>query len=290
MFRALLLAAAALGVWTGPAALFAAEGTLDRALLLYNRTDYAGAIAQLKGAAQDARSLELLGQSLFMQGDYKRATDTLERAAALDPGDSMIHTWLGRAFGRRAETSFPVTALGYAQRTREEFEKAVQLDGKNGEAVNDLFEFYLQAPALVGGGVDKARNLISVISQIDPVEAHFARARLAEERKQLDVAETHYRKAIELAPQQVGRVLDLAKFLSKRARFDESDQLFEKAEKSSPGNPKVWYARAQSYVRAQRKLDDAQVLLRKFLAASNLTPEDPSRADAQKLLKKAQGV
>jgi uncharacterized protein HemY len=45
-----------------------------------------------------------------MQGEYKKATEILEKAVAADPGNSEYELWLGRAFGRRAETASPFTA------------------------------------------------------------------------------------------------------------------------------------------------------------------------------------
>lgn len=270
--------------------LSAFEPGIERAHAHYKRTEYVAAISILKQAPPDSKTLGLLGQCYFMQGEYKKATETLERALALDPNDSMNYTWLGRAWGRRAETSFPVQALGYAKKTRESFEKAFELDPKNTEAINDLYEFYLQAPPVVGGGHDKAKKLLLVISKLDPVEEHFAKARLAEEEKRFDVAEAEYRKAMELEPKQQGRVIDLAVFLAKRGRIEESEQMFNRAEQMAQDTPKLLFARAKTYVRSQRKLDEAQNMLRKYLALPDLTPDDPAKAEAGKLLKKAQGV
>src|SRR3954447_17779725 len=132
---------------------FAADNrAFDRASALYNRTDYRGAISVVKQAPQDVRSLELMGRAYFMDADFKRATETLEKAASLDPNSSAVQLWLGRAYGRRAETSFALAALGDATKARKAFERAVELDPSNLDAVNDLFEFYLQAPGIVGGG------------------------------------------------------------------------------------------------------------------------------------------
>ena len=269
--------------------LFAAERALDRATPLYNHTDYSAAIDVLKQATPDTQTLELLGKCFFMQGDFKRASDAFEKASVLDPSSSMIFTWLGRSFGRRAETAFPVQAFVLAQKTREAFEKAVQLDSKNGEALGDLFEFYLQAPSMVGGGLDKARNLLPLVAKVSPVELHFARARMAEEKKQFDEAESEYRAAFEMSAHQIARTLDVARFYAKRGRYEESDRLFDQAEKASPDSPQVFFVRAQTYVLSQRKLDQAQALLRKYLSATSLTPDDPPKSEAQKLLKKAQG-
>jgi tetratricopeptide (TPR) repeat protein len=269
--------------------LSASDGALEHAQERYNRTDYTGAIALL-GSPESAHSLELLGQCYFMQGEFKKATEVLEKAAALAPNDSLIHTWLGRAYGRRAETAFAFAAVGYANKTRSAFERAVALDPSNGEAVNDLFDYYLQAPGLVGGGLEKARGLIPVIAKIDPSEAQFAQARLDEERKEYDAAEAKLRRAIEMAPHQLGRVLDLAKFLAKRGRYDESEEAFQRAEKLAPNSPRILYARADSYIRTHRNLREARQLLKQYLSASDLTPEDPPRGEALKLLRKAEGA
>ena len=60
-------------------------------------------------------------------------------------------------------------------------------------------------------------------------------------------------------------------------------------EKLAPDSPKVIFARARTYVEEKRNLDQAKVLLKRYLE-SKLTPEDPSREEAQKLLRKAEGA
>ena len=48
---------------------------------------------------------------------------------------------------------------------------------------------------------------------------------------------------------QVGRVVDLAKFLSKQGRIEESEQTFTAAENASPlNNPRLLYQRAETYI------------------------------------------
>src|SRR5271165_7209456 len=105
------------------AAVAAAQSdSYDRALDLYNRADYDRAVAVLTEGSQDSRSLELLGRCYIMEADYHRATDALEKAVALDPENSMTNLWLGRAYGRRAETSFALSALSLAGKARQSFQ------------------------------------------------------------------------------------------------------------------------------------------------------------------------
>ena len=269
----------------------ASAADFDQAKLAYDRTQYDEALHILgAGKGTEVRVLDLRGKAYFMKGDFKRAAECFAEAVRLEPGGSGLHLWLGRAYGRRAETSSMFTAPGYASKAGQAFETAVRLNPKNQDALNDLFEFYLQAPGFLGGGMDKASALIERIAALDPAERHFAEARLAEEKKQWQTAEAQLRRAADLAPQQAGRLLDLAKFLARRGKMQESEMAFQRAEKINPNSPKVWIARAESYIDAGKNLPEAKRLLEKYLADSTLTPEDRSKAEAQKLLARVNGA
>jgi len=269
--------------------LFAAGSEYDRALDLYKHTHYEASLKLLLPLDEkSAADLTLIGQNYFMMGDAKHAIDFFHQAVVAEPNNSAYHHWLGRAYGRRAETGNPFTALGQASKARQSFEKAVELDPTNSDAVNDLFEFYLEAPGFAGGGLDKAERVADRIAERDAAEGNYAHARIAEKHKQFPDVEKYLRRAMQLAPHQVGRVIDLAKFLAKQGRFEESDKTFVDAQKLAPDAPKVMYARAATYIETKRNIETAKALLEKYLAAS-LTPDDPSRADAQKLLRQVSG-
>ena len=226
---------------------------------------------------------------LFRSGDFKKATESLEKAAAINPADSMLQTWLGRAWGRRAETAFPLAAIGYATKTREAFEHAVQLDPVNAEALGDLFDFYMEAPGMIGGGMEKAENLLPRYARYDPLGYYVAKARIDEKRQQYGSAEASLRRAVQTAPPRISIVLTLAQFLARHGRTEESDNVFRQAAEVAPESPRIFYAKAESYIRTGRNMEQARELLQKYLAAKNLTPEDPPRWEAQKLLRKAEG-
>lgn len=166
------------------AALAVAASPLDQARDLYHRTDYEAALKLLRAIPQkDAATYHLVGMCYYMQGDPKRAGDFFQKAVELRPRESDYHLWLGRALGRRAETSSFLTAPGYAAKARDSFEKAVQLDPRNMEAISDLFEYYLDAPGFLGGGLDRAAKLAAHMAEVNPAEGHWAQSRLAEKRK-----------------------------------------------------------------------------------------------------------
>ena len=268
----------------------AANPDFDRARKLYQLTDFEQSLKVLQATpTKDAAEWELIGQNYYGQADYKRASEALEKALALDPGSSDICLWLGRTYGRRAETSNPLSAPMHASKARQYFEKSVRLDPKNLEAQSDMLEYYLEAPGFLGGGLDKAAVTASQMAEINPAEGYWALARIDEKRKQLGSAEEHLRRAIEAAPHQVGRVIDLARLLTKQGRFAEADQSLAKAAEMAPDSPKVIFGRAEIYVKSKRNLPIARDLLQRYMSL-NLTPEDPPRAEARKLLDQARGI
>lgn len=255
---------------------------------LYERTEYRAALAALKPeASSDAAVWHLAGRAHFQLGEQTKAIAWFEKAAAAEPKSSEHLHWLGKAWGRRAETANFLAAPKYAVECRRAFEKAVEVDPKNTEAWADLLEYYLSAPGFLGGGIDKAVRAAERIGALDPVEKFFAQAKLAEARKDWAAAEQNWKRAAELASKQAGRWIDLAQFYARQKRQADADAALEKAAQAEPNAPKVWFARAQIYAEAKRNLGDARALLTRYLAAP-LTPDDPPRDDARALLRKLQ--
>lgn len=265
----------------------AATPEWTRAHNLYQQTEYKQSLAVLEKqqTPKDAATLQLMGQNLFMLGEYRRATEVLEKAVALDPNNPKLAHWLGRTYGRRAETANPFLAPGFASKTGQMFEKAVELDPTDKDALGDLLDFYLEAPGFLGGGVQKAEQLAQMILRQDQAEGHYAQGIVADRKKEFDTAEQQFRRAAELAPRQVGRVLVLARYLANHGRVKESDALFEQAARMAPNSPRVMFDRASVYIKENRDLDEARKLLEQYLK-SPLTPDDPPRERAEALLKK----
>ncbi len=267
----------------------AAGAAIPNAEELYTRTDYQGSLALLDKHSNDPAVLNLIGRDFFMMGEFRKAADYFTKALAARPLDSNQAMWLGRAYGRCAETASPFAAPGYASKARQNFELAVKLNPKNKEALSDLFDYYLEAPGFLGGGYDKAVGVADQIAAIEPAEGYFARASLAQKKKDYYNAESDLRRAAESAPRQVGKVIELGKFLANQGRTSESDAVFAKAEREFPNSPRLWFAHAKILVKQKRDLDEAKQLLQKYLQAP-ITPEDPPRQEAEQLLKLATGA
>jgi tetratricopeptide (TPR) repeat protein len=262
---------------------------LQKAEDLYKHTSYEASLALLDSRSSNGPVTFLAGRDYFMLGDFKKSTDYIQKAVTANPRSSEYLDWLGRVYGKRAETSNPLLAPGFASKARQAFERSVTLDPKNLDALSDLFEYYLEAPGFLGGGHDRASAVVTQIAAVDPAEGYFARAQLEQKRREFDNAEQHLRRAAALAPHQVGRLIDLAKFLANQGRARESDAVFVQAQRLDPNAAKVWFARADTLIRHKRDLAEARNLLQRYMGAA-ITADDPPKEDALQLLKQVGGA
>ena len=91
---------------------------LTQAENLYKRTDFEGSLKLLDQQSSNAAETFLIGRNYFMQGDFKKATEYIQKATTLAPANSEYMDWLGRTYGKRAETSNILAAPGYASKAR----------------------------------------------------------------------------------------------------------------------------------------------------------------------------
>ena len=94
----------------------------------------------------------------YEAAEYRQAAELLEGIVAQTPSSEAYH-WLGKSYGHMAEEAGLFRALELARMTRQALEKAVELDAENRPAVEDLMEFYRQAPPIVGGSAEQAARL-----------------------------------------------------------------------------------------------------------------------------------
>jgi Tfp pilus assembly protein PilF len=134
--------------------------------------------------------------------------------------------------------------------------------------------------------MEKAEGVAARIGRLDEAEYHYCRARITEKRHDARAAEQELRTAMQLAPRQAGRVVDLARFLAKQGRYEESDELFRRAGNIAPDSPRVVFERAATYLHSGRNLEIAKDLLRRYTELP-LSPDDPPRSEAARLLAKA---
>jgi tetratricopeptide (TPR) repeat protein len=224
-------AAAPLHALTGTAADRAAlERTAVERALMQGQIDDAVMRAQRLASIdpKDGQAYLLLCRSFYAEAHAQEAIDACTKATQVLPQSSVAQNWLGRAYGMKAQHAGPIAGLRLALNVKAAFEAAVALDPHNGDAIDDLGEFYIDAPSLIGGGLDKAAALANQAEANQPQPAHRIRAMAAEKRKDYGTAEREFRAAVDVA-NKPGAWDDLGAFYRRRGQYDQAVEALKQA-------------------------------------------------------------
>jgi tetratricopeptide (TPR) repeat protein len=106
------------------------------------------------------------GIELYEAEKYKMAREIFEKLVEVDSESSIYYHWLGKSYGRIAESAPWLTAMSMAKKTRKAFEKAIELDSSNIHALIDLKQYYLDAPGFLGGSNKKAEEIDKILQKL----------------------------------------------------------------------------------------------------------------------------
>ena len=275
--------------------------------------------ARMRDNPQDALAHFLLSQIRHAFGDTESPANLAERAVAIDGAVAKYHRQLAEVLGVKAQHAGIFQQLLLARRFKKEIDTAIALDPRDIQALRDLMEFYLLAPALAGGDKNRARTTAEQIARTDPADGFSALARLAafhgdkgrvDEllRKAVEYRPASYRARMALAtfymslgagslkgaeqqaseaaridPGRVEAYAVLAQIYAARGQWADLDSILTTAEKEVPDDLVPHYRAAATLLESDRDLDRAITYFRKYIAAE---PEgnQPRLAEAQSKL------
>jgi len=223
--------------------------------------------SRLSASPSDAQSANLLCRAYFALEDYDRAEAACKKAISLEPNNARFHRWLGRVYGEKADRAGFLSAASLARKTRDEFERAVQLNPNDVDARVDLAEFYFEAPGIVGGGHDKARAQAKLIGATDPAREHWVYGRIAERNHDAATAEQEYRQMIEASKGDSEAWLNLALFFRNQKRYDEMEKTLLRTSQAPMSKPDVMVDIARNLYRTGRNLTFAIQTLKRYLTS-----------------------
>jgi tetratricopeptide (TPR) repeat protein len=234
----------------------------------------------LAANSNDAEAHNLLCRVFYQEERWDDAIRECETAVKLVPGNSNYHLWLGRAYGEKADSIHSIKAYGLAKKVRDEFERAVQLDGSNVDALSDLGEFYTAAPGIVGGGKQKAQGVVQTLERYGPVQAHQLRGRLAEKDKNYAAAEAEFKAAVDASNRPASAWMDLAAYYARLRQWSSMLDAMHSgidadAKAEEPHGPALVEA-ANLLVRSGQDPRLAIQLLRLYLDSPNKSADSPA--------------
>lgn len=167
----------------------------------------AGTIASAESVAVgDAAGWDQAGRNHYLRCEFKDAARAFTKALQYRPKDSHIYHWLGKSYARMAEVASLLHASRDARKARLNLERAVELDPHNQEYLRTLFDFYLDSPEWLGGGLDKADLLVERIAPDDSGAQAFLRQLVANARQECSSPDWRIGQAMVWPSVPLGRI------------------------------------------------------------------------------------
>ena len=242
--------------------------------------------ALVAGNTNEAEAYALLGSVRMAKGDGDGAVKACERAVELAPTSSEYQLQLGDACGLAVQTAGMFSKVSLGKKCFAAYEKAVELDPKNLAARNNLMTVYQQAPAMMGGGIDKAYAQAAEIKKLDPTRGHIAYATLYSGEKKFAEAFAEFDAALKAAPDNYDALYQFGKLTALTGeRIDRGMEALKQCLTlpPPPGSPRHEAAHWRLGNLWEKK-GDKKAARAAYEAALALNPNFPQAVDALKKL------
>jgi tetratricopeptide (TPR) repeat protein len=199
----------------------------------------------------------------------QKVVDYADKAIAINPRRASYHLLRGRSLGNLAQNANMFRAVGLARDAREAFEKAVELEPGNRDAVFALFDFYINVPSVAGGSLDEADALADRTQAVDPALGHYLKGRVLQKKEEPGAARTEYRAAIEADPRFSRAYNELGYVELRMNQVDMALTHFRKQVELDPGNANCYDSLGDGWM-AKPNLGEAINAYRQALALNPL--------------------
>ncbi|HZF67114.1 MAG TPA: tetratricopeptide repeat protein [Gemmatirosa sp.] len=234
---------------------------------------------QAAAAGTGAAAAFAQGCLQMADGRFDKAADAFERAAKQQDGSAVYHFWLGQAYGAQAQRANVFRQASLARRTKQEFDRAVQLDPDYLDARAGLMQFYLLAPAVMGGSVDKAREQAAEVRRRNAYRGAFLAASIAQRQKDAAGAMREYQALTAQYPDSAAPWSALATLHAQRKEWEQAWGVVDRMVKALPEAMVGQYAVGRLAAESGQRLDRGAAALERYLAYQP-KPGEPSHAGA----------
>jgi tetratricopeptide (TPR) repeat protein len=223
--------------------------------------------------------LYYLGRIAFEEGDAEKAKDYLTQSVEMEPNSADEYYWLGRAYGELALNASLFKQASYASNVRKYFQLAVDTDPKHVPAKRGLFEFYIMAPGIMGGSVEKAEQLIKDIYTLSPVDADIKKLVLLNKKDEQDKRLTQAKLLVTQYPSSAEALYEAGVVLREKKNYVDAQSAFEAASKIPVTHQNRKFVESSLFsfsevsLVASAKIEEAIAGLEKLLASSVDNPK-----------------
>ncbi len=250
---------------------------LENGINLFNQEKYGAAKEIFETILEDNEDLAkahfYLAKCFLELGDLDEAIDHGEVAVELDDKNAEYHFELGMIYAEDAMDASIFRAPFIAGDIKEQFERTVELDPDHLQGRIALAQFYLQAPGISGGDVDKALEQAKIVATMDEMQGGFLLSQVYIDKENFSKAEAELKTLEEKYgndPEFYYFYNNYGYFLLNQGRVDEAIEKFKKQVSLAPKEANPYDSLGEAY----RKKGMLAESLKQYKKAYSISPSD----------------
>ena len=274
--------------FVGCSRLFAGND-LEQGMQFFNEGKYEQAKEffkeKVKINEKDDAAYNYLGRCYLQLGAYENAVECCEKAVANNDKVADYHFWLGQALTVKLQNSNMFKRILLAPKILDEFKKTVKLDSTHVGGHVYLGYYYLQAPALGGGDLQKAKKQSAILLKLDEKQGRLLLIRIYEKEDKSDQAGKEYEifeNSFNDSTDNYQFYNNYGYFLLNQNKYDKAIAMFQKQVRLAPADANAYDSLGDGF-RAAGKLEEA---LAEYGAALKIDPNFKASQEKYKELKK----
>lgn len=217
---------------------FASAGELEDLRSAVEDSDWATAKAlgeTLVGAdSENGEAFYLLGKALGGLKENEAAVAAFKSANKLVPDNADYLADYGYALIMRGQEMNMFQAGPTFMRAMDQYKAAVKIDPDHLGAHIGLARYYMNAPAIGGGSMKKAKGHATEIARINPYRGHLESAMIAQKEDRNEDAEADFLAALAMKSDEAWVHFELGKLQQMGNRLEEAKASYEKALELDP--------------------------------------------------------
>jgi tetratricopeptide (TPR) repeat protein len=232
-------------------------------------------VAPFAMGAQSAPNLQsalLLGQNAYRERKTDEAIKYFERAVEIANDSSVTHLWLARANVQAIPQANFLRQPIVARRALTQFNRAIELEPRNVDAHEDRAIYYMYAPAIGGGGMDKARAEAEVVRSLSPYRGALVRGEIEEHDKNIKVAESEYVALVASYPDSASPFNRLVGLYVAAGRYADAFRIIDARLAARHDDTWASYQLGRTAALSGERLEQGAAALRRYMRAANYQP------------------
>lgn len=250
---------------------------LESGIKLYDQDNYEAAKSKfesvLKKNNSNAEAHYYLSKCLFNIGDLDDAIEHGEIAVELNDKNAEYHFNLGVLYAEDARDASIFRAPLIAGNIKKQFLRTLELDPDHLQGRIGLTQFYIQAPGISGGDLDKALEQANIVLKMDEMQGRFLLSRIYIEKEDVKNAEIQFKKLGENFgndPENYYLYNSYGYFLLSQGRVDEAIEKFKKQVSLAPEEANPYDSLGEAY-RVKGMLAES---LKEYRKAYSISPSE----------------